>query len=74
MTVDDRPLDTAPEAQRAQIDLFRRMTAVDKLRCIRDLSLAADTVALAGLRSRHPHLDRPELLLRLAVLRYGRDM
>lgn len=50
------------------------MTAFEKVRCIQDLSLAADSVALAGLTSRHPGVSRCELLLRLAVLRYGRDV
>lgn len=50
------------------------MTSAEKARCIRDLGLAADTIALAGLRNRHPGAGHRELLLRLAILRFGREL
>jgi hypothetical protein len=66
-----RPIDTAPHAMEVLVDLYRRMTPAEKLRRVRDLTLAANQLALAGLRSRHPDESEPELLLRLARIRLG---
>lgn len=67
----NRLSDTAPDASEVLVDLYRRMTPAAKLRRVRDLTLAANQLALAGLRERHPGESEPELLLRLARLRLG---
>jgi len=68
------PSDTSPEALAKQFELYRRMTPVEKARLVRDVTLAANTMALAGLRHRHPAAGQPELLLRLAMLRLGEEL
>lgn len=54
--------------------LYARMTPAEKLACVRDLTLAVNTLALAGLRARHPGEDEGQLLLRLARRRLGVDL
>lgn len=66
--------DTSPEALAKQIELYRRMTSVQKARLVRDVTLTANTMGLAGLRQRHPAASERELLLRLAVLRLGEEL
>jgi hypothetical protein len=55
-----RPADTSVEAWDKQFELYRRMSTVQKARAFRDITLAANAFALAGLR--------------LAVLRLGEDL
>ncbi len=68
------PSDTAPEALAKQFELYRRMTPAEKARQFRGLTLAANQLALVGLRQRHPAAGEDELLLRLAVLRLGEEL
>ncbi len=63
--------DTDAEAARLMTALYRGMTPAEKLERVRDLTLSANRLALAGLRSRHPLDDESALLLRLARLRLG---
>jgi hypothetical protein len=69
-----RPADTTPEAWAKQFELYRRMTPAQKARLVREVTLAANALALAGLRQRHPDAGESELLLRLAVLRLGEEL
>ena len=69
-----RPADTTPEAWAKQFELYRRMTPAQKARLVREVTLAANAFALAGLRQRHPNVSEGELLLRLAVLRLGEEL
>lgn len=50
------------------------MTPAEKLMRMRDLTIAVNELALAGLAARHPAESRPELLLRLARMRLGDDL
>jgi hypothetical protein len=63
--------DTAPEAMEVLVEIYRRMTPAEKLSRVQDLTLAANQLALAGLRARHPAESEPELLMRLARIRLG---
>jgi len=65
--------DTAPEAAALQRSLYARMSPAQKAARVSDLTHTACTLALAGLAERYPTAGRPELLLRLAVLRLGAD-
>jgi hypothetical protein len=65
--------DTAPWALALQFEGYRRMTPAEKTRRVQELTIAANTLALAGLKQRHPEADRSTLLLRLAVLRLGTE-
>ena len=63
--------DSSPDVERMQIDLWRRMSALDKARAVDGLSRATQELALAGIRLRHPHASEQECRLRLAVLKLG---
>lgn len=64
-------LDTSPEVEARQFELYRRMTPAEKARRVSDLTQGSCRLALAGLRRRYPAAGEQELLLRLAVLRLG---
>jgi hypothetical protein len=49
------------------------MSPRDRATRVVALTRAACTLAIAGLRARHPGAEEPELFLRLAVLRLGAD-
>ena len=66
--------DTSPAAERLQVELWRRMSSVDKARLVDDLTRTADELALAGIRMRHPRASERECRLRLAVLKLGPDL
>ncbi len=50
------------------------MTPAAKLERVRDLTLAANALALAGLRNAYPQDDEGTLLLRLARRRLGDEV
>lgn len=54
--------DTSLEAERAQVDLWRKMSPLDKVRTVTEISRAVQELSLAGIR------------LRLAVIKLGRQM
>ncbi len=63
--------DTTREADAIRFDRYARMSPAEKAHRVADLTRTACTLALAGLRDRHPAAEETELLLRLAVLRLG---
>jgi hypothetical protein len=65
--------DTAAEADAVRFERYARMTPAEKAARVVDLTRTACSMALAGLRSRHPAATQPELLLRLAALRLGAE-
>jgi hypothetical protein len=65
--------DTTPDADAVRFQIYARMSPAEKWACVGELTRAACTLALAGLRARHPAADGRELLLRLAALRLGAD-
>jgi hypothetical protein len=72
-----RPLgvpDTPADVRAMQAGLVGALTPIERARLIRDLTLGASMLAVAGLRRRHPQATERELLLRLAVLRLGADV
>ena len=66
--------DTSREAEDIQIELWRRMSTVDKARAITGASRAAQELSLVGIRLRHPDATERECHLRLAVLKLGRSL
>ena len=66
--------DTDPDVLERMSVLYARMTPAEKLARVRDLTLAANALALAGLRARHPDEGEGELLLRLARRRLGAEL
>jgi len=63
--------DTDLEAERQQIRRWRAMSGLDKLRAVAEMNAAVDTMALAGIRVRHPAASPREQFLRLAILKLG---
>ena len=66
--------DTTPEAFEVYAALIAKQSPAERAALTRSLTLTANTLALAGLRMRHPESTEHELLLRLAVLRLGADV
>jgi hypothetical protein len=66
--------DTSPEAEQRQIELWRRMTPLEKARLVSSISRAAQMFSLAGIRRRHPDASERECSLLLAELKLGKDL
>ena len=66
--------DTDAESERRQTERWRAMPPVAKFRIVAELNAAADTMALAGIRLRHPRASPREQFLRLASLKLGRAL
>lgn len=66
--------DTSFEAERAQFEIYGRMTAAEKLERVRALSRSANRLALVGLRRRHPDENEETLRARLVEMRLGSDL
>ena len=63
--------DTDAAALRQLDACYIHMTPADKLRRVRQLTLAVNQLALAGRRMRDPNLGEAELLRQLALQRLG---
>jgi hypothetical protein len=66
--------DTDAASERRQIQRWRAMSPAEKFRAVAELNAAADTMALAGIRLRHPDASSREQFLRLASVKLGRDL
>jgi hypothetical protein len=62
-----RPLDTSPEAERVQIEIFRQMTPERRLHAAAELTQLVRKLMTDGVRARHPNYDEEQV--RLAVIR-----
>ena len=65
--------DTTVEIERRQIEAWRAMSPARKLAIVSQLTLAAEELARAGIRERHPKATEREIELRLGALRLDRD-
>jgi hypothetical protein len=59
--------DTTPDAADVQLAIYRRMSPTRRCEIAAEMSATARSVALAGIRSRHPDYD--ERSARLALFR-----
>ena len=66
-----RSRDTSPAADRLQIELWSRMSPLDKARAVTGISRSVQELSLAGIRQRHPGASDRECMLRLAALKLG---
>lgn len=66
--------DTSPEARGVMDAIYTRMSGVEKWRRLGELTVAANEIALAGLRMRNPGDPESTIRLRLAELRLGRKL
>ncbi len=62
-----RPFDTSPEAEKIQIEIFRRMEPRKRLESAALLSENCRTLLAVGIRNRHPNYGEEQV--RLAVIR-----
>lgn len=62
-----RPLDTSPEAERVQIEIFQKMAPARRLQLAVELAQTSRKLLSAGVRRRHS--DYNEEQARLAVIR-----
>jgi hypothetical protein len=65
------PSDTHPDAAGVQLEIFRSMTAEQRIRLAVEMSESLREIALAGLRSRRPDLDPDGLSRELLRVMYG---
>ena len=63
--------DTHPDAERVQIELMRQAPAWRKLMLVGQMIETCRTLAISGLRQRHPGETPERLRLRLAALTLG---
>lgn len=66
--------DTSPEAEAVLLNLLRQAPPWRKLHMVGQLNQTVRTLALSGLRQRHPQTTAQELRRRLADLLLGPDL
>ena len=66
--------DTSPEVERVRLELLRRMPAHRKLALVGEMSQTVRTLAMAGLRQRHPDDTPAQRRRRLADLVLGPEL
>jgi len=66
--------DTHPEIERLQIERLRQMPAWRKMALLSEMNRTVRTLALAGLRQRHPHDTPAQRRRRLADLLLGPEL
>ena len=71
-----RPLaaDTSPEAEARMIEYYRSLEPQERVAIALELTRLADEIALEGIRERYPQATEREQKLRLAALKYGREL
>ena len=57
-----------------QIELWRQASPTRKMKMLAQLNASARTLALMGLRSRHPNANDAELRRRLADILLGKEL
>ena len=65
--------DTTADVEQRQIDSWRRLSPLERLRLVSDTTRAVVNLSLAGIRRRHPQASERECFLRLAAILLGAD-
>lgn len=65
--------DTPPEVEKLLFELLSKKSSAEKVRMICDATSAGRTLAMSGLRARHPNDTAEQLKVRFAELLYGKD-
>jgi hypothetical protein len=68
------PLDTSEEAARLQVEIWRRMTSLEKAELVSAATRAVEELCLEGIRLRHPGASEEECRLRLAIIKLGPEL
>lgn len=63
--------DTSADVERLQIDAWRRMSPLEKIEIVSQATRDALTLALSGIRQRHPNASERECFIRLAAIQLG---
>lgn len=63
--------DTHPKIEQMQIELVRRMPAWKKMALVDDLNETVKTMAISGIKERHPNATPAQIQRILAELRLG---
>lgn len=66
--------DTSADVEARQVRIWQGMSSVERLALVNDASRAVRTLALAGLRARHPDANDRELVARLARITLGETL
>jgi hypothetical protein len=66
--------DTSIMAERLQVELWRKMSPLEKARSVSEISRAVQELSLAGIRLRYPDASDRECMLHLAGLKLGRQL
>ena len=66
--------DTSPDADAVQLEAYRRMGGVGRVRVMFHLSDMVRQAAEAGIRRRHPEYDDERVVRALARLLHGDDL
>lgn len=66
--------DTHPKVEALQIELIRQMPAWKKFAILNDLNELVKTLAITGIKQRHPDATAQELHRMLAELTLGREL
>ncbi len=66
--------DTTPEARRVQIAALRKMGMEGRVRLVDDMYDLGRSLAVAGIRMRHPDYDDGRVTLALARMRLGKKL
>ncbi len=67
-------MDTTPEVEAIQFAFYRSAPTWKKLKMMSDLNRSMRTLAMSGMRKRHPNATPEELRYRLAELLYGSEI
>jgi hypothetical protein len=65
--------DTTADIERRQVDSWRRLSPLERLRLVSDTTRAVVNLSLSGIRRRHPEAAERECFLRLAAIMLGVD-
>lgn len=66
--------DTSADVERLQIEAWRRMSPLEKAEIVSQATNDVLTLALSGVRQRHPSASERECFVRLAELQLGRTL
>jgi hypothetical protein len=66
--------DTSHDAERLQLEMFRRMSPTERIRKVCQLSTTLRRMALTAIDRRHPGLDEREKRLRFIEISYGKAL
>jgi hypothetical protein len=67
-------LDTSEHVARLQIELWRRMSPLEKLQLVSGLTRACREMCLAGIRLRNPGASEIEVRFQLALITLGAEL